>query len=180
MGKKRIIFSIILNIVCVITGLIYPVFALSYFGKMISLAIKGGGAGWMNFMALLLLIIAPIIALLVLPIRITSLSNILVANSKIKSGVFAKGNLIATGVLQFVDILVSSFGYLGVIVWIHTGLDKLLRIYVGFNYEKNYWPVFWCVAFILVIPTLVRAAAQIVSSIMLFTIRKTVAENDLQ
>ncbi len=172
MGKKRIIFSIVLNIVCVITGLIYPVFTLSYIGKMISLAISGGSADWMDFFGLLFLGFVPIAAAIVLPIRIVALSNILVGNSKIKKGIFAKGHLIATGVLQFVDIAVAFLGYCGIIVWIHTPLDKFLRSEFGKSYEIYYWPVFCLLAFTLLLPTLVRAAAQVVSSIMLFTVKK--------
>lgn len=174
MGKKRITFSMILSIICVVLGLIYPVFALSYFGKMTELAIKGGEYDWMNFVALGLFVFCPIAALIVLPVRIISLVNIIVANSKMKKGVLAKGNINASGTLQFIEIVISFVGYSGVIFWIYVIIDKLLKTAIGPDYTKNYMMVFAVISIVLAIPYFIRAVAQMVSSVMLFsTLRKT-------
>ena len=177
MGKKRVIFSLILNIICVVTSLVYSAFALNYFGKMISLAIRGGEYDWMDFMALLIFILFPTAAALVLPIRSISLINITVAISKIRKGIFAKGNLIATGVLQMADVLISLCGIAGVIVWfIGFLLDDFIRGILGSNYSDYYWPVFGFIALFFAIPYIVAAVSHIASSIMLFTVKKNVCD----
>ena len=172
MGTKRINFSLVLNILCVVTSLIYAAFALSYFGKMISLAIKGGEYDWMDFMALLIFVLFPIVAGIVLPLRIVTLVNIIAAKTKIKNGVFAKGNLIATGILQMADVLISFCGIMGVFVWLLFINDDLIRTILGTHYSDYYWPLVSIAAIILGIPHIAKAVAQIVSAIMLFTVKR--------
>jgi hypothetical protein len=180
MGKKRIVFSLVLNVICVITSLIYPVYAVSYLALMISLAVKGGSADWMNFMALLILAFSPVAAAAVLPLRIVTLANVLAANSGMKKGVPVKKNLTVAGVLQLIDIPLTFFGFAGIIIWIHTvAVDKILRAEMGSLYEKNYWPVLIATNVILGFPVIVRAIAQIASSIMLFGLKKTIIKENV-
>ena len=108
-GRKKVKFSLVLNIIFAVTSLIYVITSLVYFIWMIVTMTTGNEYEMLGF--IFGLIFLPIfIGILIIPIfRIVTLVLSIIMNKKVQNGQKAGALCIVTGIMQILDAIVSPF-----------------------------------------------------------------------
>ena len=163
--KTKAKLSLIINIVCTITSMVYLILAIVYFVAMIGTAATGNEYEMLG-VVFGLFALPIILVILIIPVfSIITLIFSIILNKKVKSGSNATAFRVITGILQIVDALVSpiipilAYPALGLLIE-NEGLSFLFALSV--------------ILFVVIVA--VKSLLQIASAILLFIKKKQVAE----
>ena len=160
--NKKAKLSLIINIVCTITSMVYLILAIVYFVAMIGTAATGNEYEMLGvvfgFFALPIILV-----ILIIPVfRIITLIFSITLNKKVKSGSNATAFRVITGILQIVDAIASPiipiciYPVIGLLFDSSSGLSFLFALS--------------CIVFFVIVGA--KSILQIVSAIMLFIKKK--------
>ena len=163
--KKRLKFTLIINIIAVVTSLLYVALSFAYFMAMVSMAngneyeILGFIFGLIGLPVVLIFMIIPVFRIIILICTV----NI---KKKIMTGKNTSGLRVTTGIMQIIDA-VASFAILSFTSSVAVMLSTdLLQSAFG---DGRLFSIMYClIAFGTIIPSLIKGVMQIISAVFLF------------
>lgn len=165
---KRVRFALIINIVSVVTSLLYVILSLAYFIAMTSMA-NGNEYEVLGFI-FGLIGLPVVLVFMVIPIfRIIILICTIFLNKKIITGKKATGLRVSTGIMQILDAIASFiiFSFTSSVAIMFS--TDLLQSIFG---TGRFFSIMYCfIGFCAIIPSLVKGILQIVSAVFLFTLK---------
>ena len=166
---KKVKFTNLVNIISVITSLLYVLLSIAYFVAMGNTLINGNEYEMLGFIfgliglpVVLVFMIIPIFRVIILILTIN-------VNKKIKTGGKTTGLRISAGIMQIIDAVVSF------IVFSFTSSFGLLLLtdplHSAFGDGRLFSTIYLFLGLGLIIPVLAKGIVQIISAVMLFSVK---------
>ena len=166
---KNVKFATIVNIVFVVTSLIYVLLSLAYFIAMGNTMINGNEYEMLGFIFGLIGLPVVIVYMIIQIFRIITLICNVKLSKKIKTGEKTKGLRVSTGVMQIIDA-VASFAVVNFTTTV--GIMFLAdSLHAVFGDGRLYSTVYCLILFTFGIISAVKGIMQIVSAVLLFKIK---------
>ncbi len=168
-AMKKVKFTNIVNIISVITSLLYVLLSVAYFVAMGNTLINGNEYEMLGFIFGLIGLPIVIVFMIIPVFRIIILILTINAGKKIKTGEKTTGLRISAGIMQTLDAVVSFivFSFTGSIVPMLL-TDPLQSAFGDGQLYSTIYLLIWLGTFV---PAAIKGIIQIISAVLLFSIK---------